>query len=296
MGKPKAYELSYKGDQYLGTPYGTGSGEIDCQKLWELMLKGVGISVNLAGSNAWYREMMKNGWVGTPEECKQKFGYIPEGAALFILKQDGREPAKYKADGIGNASHIGVVTHRTAEEMIALKIQNIPEENVADRKAFREKVSHGNWAIHASSTRGCVATSDFHDRTIEGGWNRVGLWNRLSYNTAVDTYFGNNESVADIVSEVKTMMETYQVVGGTLNLRAKKDRKSARLAELPEGMVVNVLDKTDAEWWKIRTAYDDVGYVMSQFLEPVVDERSIEERVADLEKRVTDIESQIGVG
>lgn len=296
MGKPKGYELSYQGDKYLGTPYGSGNGNIDCQKLWELMLKGVGIHMNLAGSNAWYREMMKNGWVGTPEECKKKFGYIPEGAALFILKQDGGEPEKYKADGIGNASHIGVVTHRTAEEMMSLKMQGIPVENVADRKAFREKVSHGDWAIHASSSRGCVATSKFNDRTIDGGWNRVGLWNRLSYTTAVDTYFGNNESVADIISEVKTMMETYQVVGGTLNLRARKDRKSARLAELPDGTVVNVIDKTDAEWWKIRTAQDDVGYVMSQFLEPVVDERTIEERVADLEQRVTDIESQIGVG
>ena len=97
-------ELAKAGYKYLGIPY----SQIDCQAFVEKCLSDIGININLAGSNAWFRECRSNGFIGTPEECKAKYGLIPPGAFLFILKHDGKEPAKYKADGIGNASHIGI--------------------------------------------------------------------------------------------------------------------------------------------------------------------------------------------
>ena len=39
---------------------------------------------NLAGSNAWFREVYHNGAVLTPEECVRQFGCVPAGAFLFI--------------------------------------------------------------------------------------------------------------------------------------------------------------------------------------------------------------------
>ena len=145
-------KLANVGFQYLGVSYKT----MDCQAFVERCLRDCGLSMDLAGSNAWYREVMRNGWVGTPEECVQLYGCVPAGAFLFILKQDGKEPAKYKPDGIGNASHIGICTG-----------------------------SRGEGAIHSSSSRGCVCESKFKGKTIpNGGWNRVGLWDRVDYTEA----------------------------------------------------------------------------------------------------------------
>jgi hypothetical protein len=122
----------------------------DCQAFVERCLADAGLQIDLAGSNAWYREM---DWTGTPEECVALFGRVPKGAFLFILEQDGGEPPKYKPDGLGNASHIGIATGR------------------------------GEGALHSSSSRGCVAESRFAGKTVPGGgWNRVGLWlERIAY-------------------------------------------------------------------------------------------------------------------
>ena len=139
--------LGTVGFEKLGTPY----KQMDCQAFVEWCLSRCGLKKDLAGSNAWYREVMKNGAVLSPEDCVKQLGKVPAGAFLFILNQDGKEPEKYRKDGLGNASHIGIATGR------------------------------GEGAIHSSSSRGCVAESRFRGKTISGGWNRVGLWNRVSY-------------------------------------------------------------------------------------------------------------------
>ena len=138
------------GDKYIGTSYAV----YDCQAFVEKMLSDAGLNYNLAGSNAWYRQMS---WRGTPEQCIAKFGCIPTGAFLFIVKHDGGEPSHYN-DSLGNASHIGVVTHRNGG------------------------------AIHSSYSRGGVYTSVFNDATIpNGGWNMIGLWTRMDYGEAVNS-------------------------------------------------------------------------------------------------------------
>ena len=135
--------LAAVGFEKLGTPY----RKMDCQAFVEWCLRQCGLKKDLAGSNAWYREVMRNGWVGSPEACVQQFGKVPAGAFLFIHAFDGGEERRGYRDGLGNASHIGIVTGK------------------------------GEGAIHSSSSRGCVAESVFRNKTVpNGGWNRVGLW------------------------------------------------------------------------------------------------------------------------
>jgi len=135
-------ELGNVGFQYLGVPYST----MDCQEFVEKCLADCGWKVDLKGSNAWYRKCRQEGWVGTPEECVRKYGTTPDGAFLFIHAFDGGEEKVGYHDGLGNASHIGLCTG-----------------------------SRGKGAIHSSSTRGCVAESEYHNKSINGGWNMVGL-------------------------------------------------------------------------------------------------------------------------
>ena len=144
-----AQKVSLMGDKYIGKTY----SQMDCQAFVEQCLADAGLNVNLTGSNAWYRAMT---WVGTPEECRAKFGTIPVGAFLYILEQNGKEPNQYKADGLGNASHIGIYIGRSPG------------------------------AIHSSYSKKGVNYSDFSGITINGGWNRVGLWTELDYGEAVN--------------------------------------------------------------------------------------------------------------
>ena len=125
--KIDALSFSWAGDKYLGRSY----KEMDCQAFVEQCMADSGLRMDLGGSNSWYREIRKNGWVGTPEECRKIFGEIPKGALLFILENVGpKTPEKFRNDGIGDATHMGIKTGR------------------------------GKGAIHSSSSRGGVAESE----------------------------------------------------------------------------------------------------------------------------------------
>ncbi|MDD4280451.1 MAG: SH3 domain-containing protein, partial [Candidatus Sumerlaeales bacterium] len=71
------------------------------------------------------------------------------GMVLFIVAHDGGEPAKYRSDGLGNASHIGWYTGGMYK------------------------------VVHSSATRGQVAAS-----TLANGWTHAGYLKALAYNGA----------------------------------------------------------------------------------------------------------------
>ena len=93
---------------YLGIAY----SKLDCQGFVEQVLKDLsvrkadGTPYNWKGSNSMWRNFIR--WKGTIEECKKKFGEIPLGAFLFIIKWDGGEVERGYHDGEGNASHVGL--------------------------------------------------------------------------------------------------------------------------------------------------------------------------------------------
>ena len=223
--KPNAYDLTRVCDQYLGVSYSV----MDCQGFVEKCLADIGIDRDLSGSNAWYRIMT---WVGSPEECKAKFGEIPKGAFLFIWANDGGEKQRGYFDGKGNASHIGIYTGR------------------------------GKGAIASSKSRGCVAESEFYGKSINGGWNRVGLWNKLSYGSIIDNILEGGEQ------PVKKAL-VYAANGKPVNLRAGQSTSAAVLIQVKVGEEVDVLEE-GATWDKVK--YQELtGYMMNEFLTIVAD-------------------------
>jgi len=244
---PKGSELARAGCPYLGVKYSV----MDCQAFVERCLSDIGLRKDLSGSNAWYRFIMENGWAGDPEECKDKFGRIPEGAFLFILEHDGKEPEKYRRDGIGNASHIGIYTAMTGDEMVALA--------TAEGDSIAIGYNFGDGAIHSSSSRGAVATSKFAGKTIKGGWNRVGLWSAISYGEPIDSIIHGDKPGGE------TMAATvYSDNGNPVNFRKKPSTSAALVDQIPVGERVEVTEK-GSEWcsckWKGKA-----GYIMTQFL------------------------------
>ena len=239
---PKASDLLKVAPKYLGTPY----SRMDCQAFVERCLKDIGIDDNLPGSNAWYRRMT---WVGTPEECKSSFGDIPRGAFLFILKRDGKEPEKYKSDGIGNASHIGIYTGMSFTELC--EIGNVDP--------YIHDFDFGDGAINSSSSHGCVCTSKFAGKSIRNGWNRVGLWDRLIYDftlPAGDTYTGDDKEMMPAI----VMAEG----GATVNLRSKPSLSAPLVDQIPIGDAVTVGDQ-QGDWYP-ATWHGKKGYIMSKYI------------------------------
>ena len=231
--------LAEAGFTYLGVPY----SRMDCQAFAEQCLRDCGLEINLAGSNAWFREVYRNGVILTPEECVKRYGSVPPGAFLFILKTDGGEPEKYRADGLGDASHIGIVTGK------------------------------GEGAIHSSASRGCVAESVFRGRTIpNGGWNRVGLWNRVDYGVDIMPAVsvpGDDPADADPAATAVVWAEN----GKPVNTRKGpgKHYGLSKAGKLPVGTAVEILSRKGS-WDQIRCTDRNgaswVCWMMDAFLRP----------------------------
>ena len=262
-----AEEFSRAGDKYIGRTY----SEMDCQKFYENAARDAGLSMDLAGSNAWYRKFIETGWVGSPEECKRIFGSIPKGATLFIHAYDGKEPEKYKPDGLGNASHIGINTGRTGAEMT--------------RETGRTDMNFGDGAIHSSGSRGHVCTSKFKGSTISGGgWNTIGLSRLFDYGEKINRILAGGSDPEPPWDddpggdEVKTPEKAVVDVpnGTTVNMRSKASTSSALVERVPHGEEVTVLKK-EKDWsrcsWKKWT-----GWIMNVYLvfEPEEDDDPID--------------------
>lgn len=245
------------GAKYLGRSY----DEMDCQELFERCAKDAGLSMDLKGSNAWFRKFRETGWTGSPEECKQRFGSIPKGAALFIHAFDGGEEKRGYHDGLGNASHIGI------------------------------KTGTGKGAIHSSATRGCVAESEFHDKTIRnGGWNMVGLSRLFDYGDKINSLLGGGSDTEppwedpgeDEDMQEPTTATVYAESGGTVKMRASKKLPASGKAlydDLPVGTVVQVVSRGD-EWTQVNYGKRQGWWIMTKFLvfdEPAEDQDPAED-------------------
>jgi len=229
-------KLGDVGFQKIGTPY----REMDCQAFVEWCLRQCGCSKDLAGSNAWYREVMKNGTILSPEECVAQLGCVPKGAFLFIHAFDGGEPEKYKPDGLGNASHIGLCT-----------------------------IPRGEGAINSSYSRGCVCESKFKGKTIKGGWSKVGLWNKVDYDYGGGSSGGGGSSPEPEPEPEPT--HDWALIGNVpagnrqdVNFRKKPNVYADLIDRIPVGYPVEVLSN-NGEWSKVKWN-NQTGYVMSKFL------------------------------
>lgn len=244
-----AEEFSKAGSKYLGRPYDRKQpGGMDCQDFYEQCLKDCGLSMDLGGSNAWYRKIRSTGWTGSPEECKAKFGSIPKGATLFIHAFDGGEEKRGYHDGLGNASHIGI------------------------------KTGTGKGAIHSSASRGCVAESEFHDKTIRGGgWNMVGLSTLFDYGDKINRILNGGadpepdpeppwDDPGEDDEDVKTPETAVVDVPNksTVNMRKEPRTNAALVERVPHGEEVKILKK-EQDWskcsWKKWT-----GWIQNLFL------------------------------
>lgn len=119
----------------------------DCQGFIEATVRRAGGEMkDYAGTNDMFRHACTE--VIPLGEAIDARRLVP-GMVLFIVAQDGGEPDKYKADGRGNASHVGWYTGGIHE------------------------------VVHSSQSKGQVAAS-----TLRNGWTHAGWLRDVAYGEA----------------------------------------------------------------------------------------------------------------
>lgn len=102
----------------LNIPYALGGesrSRLDCQGLIEICVRENGGSMSYSGSNDMFRNACD--WTGTLAEARAQGKLVP-GALLFLVSQTGDYPEQYHADGLGNASHVGLYCGDPAAEVV----------------------------------------------------------------------------------------------------------------------------------------------------------------------------------
>lgn len=161
------YAKQAQSSKYDGLSY----DKADCQKFVELVLIDCGVKkpdgkpYDWKGSNSMWRNALA--WKGTVEECIAKYGDIPLGAWVFIVKNDGGEIERGYHDNEGNAKHVGIYVSRTD-----------PERAVRDSTETRTRDGVGY-------------------RKLDG-FNMVGLPKMITYNP--------NDNISDVTDKVTKQM------------------------------------------------------------------------------------------
>jgi len=159
--------------------------EMDCQAFVEACVNGSGGSMDYAGSNAMARNVA---WMGTLANAKADGKLVP-GAGLLIHEDDESGlPARYKGDGLGDFSHVGLY---------------VGEKALQDT----DKSGKTRWCntVHSSASRGRVVGGP-----LGGGWTHVVWFKEIDYGVEVaagvtlgaevaesDTVKDNPEGISD---------------------------------------------------------------------------------------------------
>ena len=229
--------------------------EMDCQAFVEYCTKQAGGTMRYDGSNDMARKAV---WLGTLENAKAE-GKLVLGAGLLI-HEDSEEnlPEKYRGDGLGDFSHVGLYVGPDAV-------------TDTDKQGKRRSCD----VVHSSQSMDRVAGS-----TLQNGWTHVMWFAEIDYGEDVQpgvhhgAGIGGGTGSGGLTSGRPTeSAERYATVVSP-NGSPVKLRKSASQKEPVYWLVNNgarVLVERDTGEWSLITAictdgYRRRAYMMSQFL------------------------------
>lgn len=235
--------------------------EMDCQALVEHCVKQAGGKMAYSGSN----DMARNAvWLGTLENAKAAGKLVPGAGMLIHEDTEANLPAKYRGDGLGDFSHVGLYVGENA----LTDTDKNGQKRVCD-------------VVHSSSSMGRVAGS-----TLKNGWTHVMWFAEIDY--GVDVQPGveigaeisqGADTGADGVPDGLTAgtpaasAERYATVvspdGGPVKLRKSASKDESLYWHVNPGARVQVERERDG-WALIRAICTDGhtrrAYMMSHFL------------------------------
>ena len=176
----KQYADQAKKSEYDKLTY----SQVDCQAFCELVLKDIGVRnskgvpYNWKGSNDMARNAVS--WIGTLDECRQRFGVIPVGSWAFIWEnKTGKERERGYTDGKGNYSHVGIYVGQSTV-----------------RDSTRYKNSAGEYVRNGPGNRALSA------------FNIIGLPKMLDFGG--NDEYNENVTIKDLFTEIRGMLDTLE--------------------------------------------------------------------------------------
>lgn len=253
--KPTGAAVSAAAVQAVGVGY--TYDELDCQALVEHCVKQAGGRMDYRGSNDMARHAA---WLGTLENA-QAGGMLVPGALLFIHEDNESSlPARYRGDGLGDFSHVGLYTG--------------PNALTDTDKSGRRRACD---VVHSSATMGRVAGS-----TLQNGWTHVGWAREIDYGAkppqGVQPGAGitREHAAADAptAGAPSAAVPRYAVVtspnGAPIKLRKSAATRESAYWHVAPGTRVRV-ERERAGWALIRAACTDGrerrAYMMARFLD-----------------------------
>ena len=199
--------------------------EMDCQAFVEHCVKQAGGEMAYSGSN----DMARNAvWLGTLENAKAAGKLVPGAGMLIHEDTEANLPAKYRGDGLGDFSHVGLY---------------VGEDALTDTDKNGQKRSCD--VVHSSSSMGRVAGS-----TLKNGWTHVMWFPEIDYGADVQPGVG----IGAEISQDTTVDDTGDVDGLTAGTPAASPEWYATVVS-PDGNPVK-LRKTASQkeptYWKVN--------------------------------------------
>ncbi|GHV28119.1 hypothetical protein FACS18948_6650 [Clostridia bacterium] len=240
MVKAKAADVAWVALEWAAVqppiPYKSGGASrtgADCQGFVKACIAETGGKVAYSGSNAMFRACLKAGAWWTFAEAKKQ-GKIVQGALPFMWDSDGGEVARGYKDGLGNASHVGIYVGLSSQV----------------------------WSVDASESAGCVRTRT--ERDAPHVWTHIGWLPEIEYTKEKEEQAMPNESAGMPAGKYIVIADS----GATVNMRsAPSDKTDNRIALIPVGDTVNVLESAGNGWvkaeWKGKR-----GYIRAAFMVP----------------------------
>jgi hypothetical protein len=119
-------------------------------------------------------------------------------------------------------------------------------------------VTDDGTVIHSSSVRGKVVEDELK---AADGWDLL----------AVHRYIEPKEEGDDADMTYETLFKAkVDTVSGPLNLRELPAKNAMLLEKMPKGEIVEVVEKTNLEWWKVRYK-GEIGYAAEEYLSRIIE-------------------------
>lgn len=257
---PTGKSVSAAAVQAVGVGY--TYDEMDCQAFVEHCVRQAGGRMDYAGSN----DMARNAvWLGTLENAKAAGKLVPGAGMLIHEDTEANLPAKYRGDGLGDFSHVGLYVGENA--------LTDTDKNGKSRSCD---------VVHSSSTMRRVAGS-----TLKNGWTHVMWFSEIDYGADVQpgveigaeisqetTVDANGAEGGLTAGTPAASAERYATVvspdGNPVKLRKTASQKEPVYWKVNNG--ARVLVERERDGWSLVTAictdgYTRRAYMMSQFLD-----------------------------
>jgi len=159
MSKPTGAAVAARAVQAVAE--GHTYQQMDCQAFIEYCVQQCGGKMDYAGSNDMYRNAQV--YLATIANAKAEGKLVPGAGLLIVEEVSSKTPAKYRGDGLGDATHIGFYVGENALTDVD--------------KSGKSRVCN---VVHSGQTMGRVAGS-----TLKNGWTHVMLFREIEYGFTV---------------------------------------------------------------------------------------------------------------